>query len=155
MHYRCYTLGSCEPGLCPKRSMDRLEHANRSDFHCARAVRRLLKVTKSEKCTSDKKSPTVVTSRVHCAMGKNFSFSSRLRIIYGRTIDNIYIYIIYGRTNFIVRGTATLDNRPLPAQTRSLPSTVLYTACDGKREDSKTAEKVLEYFVSIMHVAIF
>ena len=36
--------------------MDRLEHANRSDFHCARAVRRLLKVTKSEKCTSDKKS---------------------------------------------------------------------------------------------------
>ena len=37
--------------------MDRLEHANRSDFHCARAVRRLLKVTKSEKCTSDKKSP--------------------------------------------------------------------------------------------------
>ena len=26
--------------------------------------------------------PTVVTSRVHCAMGKNFSFSSRLRSIY-------------------------------------------------------------------------
>ena len=60
MHYRCYTLGSCEPGLCPKRSMDRLEHANRSDFHCARAVRRLLKVTKSEKCTSVKKSPPVL-----------------------------------------------------------------------------------------------
>ena len=39
--------------------MDRLEHANRSDFHCARAVRRLLKVTKSEKCTSDKKSRPV------------------------------------------------------------------------------------------------
>ena len=30
----------------------------RKDFHCARAVRRLLKVTKSEKCTSDKKSHT-------------------------------------------------------------------------------------------------
>ena len=26
--------------------------------------------------------PTVVTSRVHCAMGGNFSFSSRLRSIY-------------------------------------------------------------------------
>ena len=26
--------------------------------------------------------PTVVTSRVHCAMGKHFSFSSRLRSIY-------------------------------------------------------------------------
>ena len=37
---------------------------HRSDFHCARAVRRLLKVTKSEKCTSDKKSLTVYQRRL-------------------------------------------------------------------------------------------
>ena len=33
--------------------------------------------------------PTVVTSRVHCAMGKNFSFSSRLRSIYYLWFDRL------------------------------------------------------------------
>ena len=76
MHYRCYTLGPCVPGLCPKRSMDRLEHANRSDFHCARAVRRLLKVTKSEKCTSDKKSHIILV-HVHVVVELELAKSNR------------------------------------------------------------------------------
>ena len=40
--------------------------------------------------------PTVVTSRVHCAMGKNFSFSFRLRSIYylwSNTLHCMYMYM--------------------------------------------------------------
>ena len=58
------------PNTCPDRAVppddEELSHTHT-----------LVRVKKTTRIV-----PTVVTSRVHCAMGKNVSFSSRLRSIY-------------------------------------------------------------------------